>query len=503
MKGEKMNIFKLVICALLFASLTTEIKAGQSPSIKLEDLLVKVERDPQVRLDAWSLAGTMNLPALVYLPGGVIIQALDIENSKPVYGVITNTAHPFSGGRTMFYDEAANIYNITSGKIYYSNANVVDNTGGMFEPVLESSNGLLLLVPDWTLDKVLAFDAATGNIVDTSFIPPSNPQLQSPKHVLQAPWGKILVSDQISDAVQQFDTNGTYIGVFAPAGGPNPSILDNIRGIAFRRNNNLLVTVGSSANQNTVQQFNTAGVNMGAFITGMPSPFDILYRPSDMLVSGSSSPDINRYDTLGTFISTFFSGSQLVFAQQMYRMANGDIAVAGFSSPSGIVILSSTGTYIRTLTGVTGNRGVWVLANGNFLTTNAAGIHEIDDTTGSLVRTILTGANFQYMGLYDPNLVVGTNNHQMEIPDSYRLYENYPNPFNPVTRIRFSLPESGFVTLTVFDAAGKEVRTLVNNQYNAGTYDVDFDAQGLASGLYFYMIAVNGFTEVNKMVLIK
>jgi hypothetical protein len=499
-----MKHFRKILGLLIISALTFTAFAQQSPSIGLENLLIKAEKNPQIRLDAYRLAGSQKLPVLVYIPGGEIIQALDIENGKVVYSVITNRAHPFVNGRTMFYDELINQYDLWVGRTHYEDDLIFDNFGSSGETLSrENVNGLMLLVPDWTDDKVLAFDAITGDLVDPSFIPASNPQLQSPKEARQSPWGTILVSDQISDAVQEFDTAGTYIRVFAPAGGPNPSILDNIRGISFRPNNNLLVTVGSGTNSGTVQQFNTSGTPLGTFMTSANSPFDIIYRPADILVTGSSSPDVNQFDTLGTYIGIFHNSSSLAFCQQAIRLPNGDIAVAGFSSPSGIVILSPTGTYIRTLSGVSGNRGVYLLPNGNFLTTNSTGIHEIDDTTGTLVRTILTGANFQYISVYDPNLVVGNSNHSGTLPAEYRLYDNYPNPFNPATTIKYSIPEKGFVSIGIYDILGKEIKTLVSSEQNPGTHEVIFDAGDLASGLYFYRMTAGNFTDVNKMILIK
>jgi hypothetical protein len=496
-----MKYIKIILGLLIISTLSAY--SQETPSINLQNLLIKVEQNPQVRLNAYHLAGSQNIPVLFYLPNGIIIQALDIENGRVVFGVITNPAQPFQGGFTSFYEDLSNQCDLSVARTHYEEDRVVDNFGVPHHHHPYRVTGLLLLVPDWTLDKVLAFDAATGNLVDSNFIPSSNPLLQSPRHAVQSPWGTILVSDQISDVVQEYDSSGTYIGIFAPAGGVNTAILDNIRGIAFRPNNNLLVTVGSGASQNTVQQFNTGGTSISTFITGMASPFYILFRTANILVSGSSSPDINMYDMAGTFQSTFFSGSQLVFSQQMIQLANGDIAVAGFSSPSGIIILSSTGTYLRTLTGVTGCRGVYQLPNGNFLTTNAAGIHEVDDITGALVRTIMSGANFQFIDEYDPNMVVGAQNKSGNLPKEYRLFDNYPNPFNPSTTIKFSIPEKGFVKLAVYDVMGREISTPVNSEMNAGTHEVNFNANGLASGMYFYKLTVNSFTDTKKMILIK
>jgi len=75
--------------------------------------------------------------------------------------------------------------------------------------------------------------------------------------------------------------------------------------------------------------------------------------------------------------------------------------VAGFSTPSGIYIYNSTGTLLNTLTGVSGPRSVYQLPNGNFITTNSAGVHEVDGTSGTLIRTIISGVSAQYVSLYD------------------------------------------------------------------------------------------------------
>ena len=89
------------------------------------------------------------------------------------------------------------------------------------------------------------------------------------------------------------------------------------------------------------------------------------------------------------------------------------------------------------------------------------------------------------------------------IPVTYELAQNFPNPFNPSTNIRFSIPESGLVKLKVYNVMGEEVATLLNEQKNAGNYEVQFDASRLASGVYFYSIITDNFVSTKKMVLLK
>lgn len=90
-----------------------------------------------------------------------------------------------------------------------------------------------------------------------------------------------------------------------------------------------------------------------------------------------------------------------------------------------------------------------------------------------------------------------------EIATAFSLSQNYPNPFNPSTKIKFAIPKGETVKLVVYDAAGKEVKTLVNGYKDAGTYEVTFDASKLATGIYMYKITAGEFSSVKKMVLVK
>ena len=86
---------------------------------------------------------------------------------------------------------------------------------------------------------------------------------------------------------------------------------------------------------------------------------------------------------------------------------------------------------------------------------------------------------------------------------SYKLTQNYPNPFNPVTTIKYDLPKPGNVKLSVYNTAGQLVAVLVNELQTNGSYSVEFDASNLASGIYFYRLDANGFSDTKKMILVK
>jgi hypothetical protein len=113
-----------------------------------------------------------------------------------------------------------------------------------------------------------------------------------------------------------------------------------------------------------------------------------------------------------------------------------------------------------------------------------------------------------YVGLgpanvyFDQEGIVGIQNTGT-IVSGFELSQNYPNPFNPVTKINFGIPQQEYVILKVFDLLGREVRTIVNEKLQAGSYSVNFDAGNLPSGIYFYKLQTGTYSEVRSMILIK
>ncbi len=90
-----------------------------------------------------------------------------------------------------------------------------------------------------------------------------------------------------------------------------------------------------------------------------------------------------------------------------------------------------------------------------------------------------------------------------KISDDYKLFQNFPNPFNPATIISYKINQSGFVTLKVYNLVGQVVRTLVSENQESGTYSKQFDASDLSAGIYLYKLQVNNYTSVKRMTLIK
>jgi hypothetical protein len=113
--------------------------------------------------------------------------------------------------------------------------------------------------------------------------------------------------------------------------------------------------------------------------------------------------------------------------------------------------------------------------------------------------------------LYDRWRVTNdVSEYAVGVPLTFGLHQNYPNPLNPSTRIRFDLPAaqagvsgSGFVSLKVYDVLGRVVATLVNEELKPGSYEVTWDASAVASGVYFYRLKAGEFVETKRLVLMR
>ena len=113
---------------------------------------------------------------------------------------------------------------------------------------------------------------------------------------------------------------------------------------------------------------------------------------------------------------------------------------------------------------------------------------------GCVINGILCG---------DTSIPVGIEKVGTTVPNSFSLSQNYPNPFNPITKIKFQIAKLGDARLIIYDALGRKVATLVNEQLQPGTYEADWDASNYPSGVYFYKLETDRFTVTKKLVLLK
>jgi hypothetical protein len=125
-----------------------------------------------------------------------------------------------------------------------------------------------------------------------------------------------------------------------------------------------------------------------------------------------------------------------------------------------------------------------------------------------LFRELISFINFSTLatspaGFIRIDFLTGIAGNENEMPTVYKQYNNYPNPFNPSTAIKYDLPHNTFVKLSVYDVLGKLVTELVNQNMTAGRYEANWNASNYSSGAYFYKLETESFTDMKKMVLVK
>ncbi|MDP4197632.1 MAG: T9SS type A sorting domain-containing protein, partial [Bacteroidota bacterium] len=131
---------------------------------------------------------------------------------------------------------------------------------------------------------------------------------------------------------------------------------------------------------------------------------------------------------------------------------------------------------------------------------------DIDTVNNKLLATVIAPyiTHRSFSGVYILNYLTEVASEKKNFPIiNFQLMQNFPNPFNPVTTISYSIPEDANVRLKVYDILGKEVKTLVNRNETAGIHKVNFNASSLPSGLYIYRIEAGSFTDSKKLLLLK
>ncbi|HKQ48463.1 MAG TPA: thrombospondin type 3 repeat-containing protein [Phycisphaerae bacterium] len=267
----------------------------------------------------------------------------------------------------------------------------------------------LLLIPDRTSDRIMAFDPATGNLVDPNFVPADMAHLSTAvSAVLSANGQRILVSDINTDAVHAYDLNGNYVGIFAPAGGVDTMILDEPAGLALRPNGNLLVGVNAGANQSAVAEFDTNGAYVGNFVAngagGLGLPNQLRFYTDELLVSDSGGQEILRYDAnTGASLGSFALVHQ--HPRELATASNGRLlAAANSGNQRGIIEYAPNAAVTNHFTPfqLIAANGVHELTTGNLLVTGLFGIFEIDRNTHAVEPKLLNlSAQFIDFALLD------------------------------------------------------------------------------------------------------
>lgn len=222
--------------------------------------------------------------------------------------------------------------------------------------------------------------------------------------------------------------------------------------------------------------------------------FDASPGGSDNLVS-QDFIDVNNgfvTTTLGKIYKTSNGGSN--WQSQILINANTLYGVNFINQNTGYVVgnsLSSKGIIFKTT-----NAGINWIQEETYINETISSVYFPSVNMGWVVGS--NGSILKSGG--NPTKVNIISN---SIPTQYKLFQNYPNPFNPTTKLRFALTRISIVKLVVYDVLGKQIETLINDQLNSGIYEVDWNASQYPSGVYYYKIDSEEYTETKRMVLLK
>jgi photosystem II stability/assembly factor-like uncharacterized protein len=318
------------------------------------------------------------------------------------------------------------------------------------------------------------------------------------------------------EVLKSTDGGFSFFTVFSYPSSSTPLKIQfkGFNGYVFLDNNILLRTTNS-------------GINWQAVTTGANSIADGYFTASDTgfiansfnSVLKTNNAGLNWYQVLGAgkifwksisfvnnmtgWVTDGSSLRQTTNGGQSWNFLNGGSnRFINFVNPStgwssGII----QSAYIsRTIDGGSSWQQQTVLFNNMYFTK----LHFINQSTGWAV-------GYSYVNPVYSSIILRTTNGgftaveqiSSNIPQAFTLSQNYPNPFNPSTNFQFSIPKPGLVNITIYDALGRKVETLVNQELKPGTYKVDWSASAYPSGVYFYRLSAGDYTETKKMVLIK
>jgi hypothetical protein len=250
-----------------------------------------------------------------------------------------------------------------------------------------------LMVVESTNDTVMLVSGVDGSVINPIFIDLTiaTPSPSTPIEAIVA-GAEIWVSDQLADTVFRFSLDGsTFLGT-ATTG------RDNMRGIGLA-NASVYVTnsgTGGAGYGDVCKEYDLTGALVNQFAVG--DPFDVIDFHGTLLIADIIADAIQQFAYDGTPMGTWSGATTIAFPEQIFERANGNVLVAGFSTPSGIFEYDATGTQLNyyNTSPLTGLRGVHELGNGLILFTNGSGVHTLDTGSGAIV-TIVPGVSGRFI----------------------------------------------------------------------------------------------------------
>ncbi len=327
-------------------------------------------------------------------------------------------------------------------------------------------------------------------------------------------------TDGTYDAITSLSSNGIQTMV------SNGSAFDNVKAMVFNTQTSapfLLNKCTDSFPLNKVGKTETVDISYGRSGVVEKNGIEFLFSIGDVLLDDQTIKFVERVDTLPVVsidemnlvarTNTFglSSESELIFSDYYY-VVNKNLA-SSLSDEFNVafkceLVNAATNLVVGAFDNVTYNKlNVQQYDNPSYLV-DCSGI-ETGNYYLRLFTTVNEDVNFFISDIQRDDVTLEKSNLLVRnfkgegIPIVYDLAQNFPNPFNPSTTIRYQIPQDGIVTLKIYDILGSEVVTLVNEEKLSGKYEVNFNASSLASGVYIYKIQSGSFINSKKMILLK
>jgi hypothetical protein len=239
-------------------------------------------------------------------------------------------------------------------------------------------------------------------------------------------------------------------------------------------------------------------VTLGSANAGFIKVLDDLDSNGSLDFTLSGPQTVYRVDTK-THITlwTYSPGASYIRGVDMLSDVNGD-------NKKDLIVAMQTPGNVLVLNGATG-AVLFTYSFGSTVTYRADRVCALNSIDGNSTSEFIGGCRDGRLICFSggQNVPIGINIISTEIPKKYDLSQNYPNPFNPTTNIKFALTNDEFVSIKVYDILGKEVANLLNENKQAGTYELNFNASSLSSGVYFYKMSAGKYNSIKRMVVVK
>lgn len=288
-----------------------------------------------------------------------------------------------------------------------------------------------------------------------------------------------------------------------------------LNGLSIRPSNNKLYATITSAPSTELVRVNAAG---GDAYSVSPIPIanirSIAFDINDELYCSTSDGKIYKYN-LSTSDTLFIGNSGI---SNLFGISINPVnrTLWGMSASGALYKINKTNASSQSVgsTGITPNTCIAFSKTGKLygMAGIGASVNKLISIDTSNGAGTLIGTNTGFAGINGIAIspeVVSVQNISSAVPERFNLHQNFPNPFNPVTKIRFELParqssdSRGKTKLAVYDLLGRELEILVNESLEPGSYEVEFNGSNFASGMYFYKLEAGNFSEVKKMILIR